>query len=238
LSALLRIAGLEVSYKAIPAVANVDLEVRAGEASTILGANGAGKTTIIKSIMGLVDVGAGSILFDERVELNALRPHDIHKLGISWVPEGRQVWGTLSVLDNLKMGAFDLGDRHELNARIAETFVLFPILKERQKQLASLLSGGEQQMLAIARALMSKPKLLLMDEPSLGLAPKVVNQVFDLVNEIKHGGIGVLMVEQNARKALQVADSAFLLETGHVVDSGSADQMLGNEKVRKIFLGV
>ncbi|MCL4181977.1 MAG: ABC transporter ATP-binding protein [Burkholderiaceae bacterium] len=234
---MLVVKGLSVSYRAVPAVVDVALEIGTGEVQVILGANGAGKTTIIKAIMGLVRASAGSILFDGKHELRRLGPFMIHRLGISWVPEARQLWGTLTVLDNMRMGAFIVRDRRQVEQRIAEAFEMFPILKERQGQLASSLSGGEQQMLAIARSLMSGPRLILMDEPSLGLAPIVVNRVFDLVGRIRDMGISVLMVEQNARKALRCADTAYLLEVGRVVDAGPSSEIAAREGVQAVFLG-
>lgn len=233
---MLAIRGLCVSYRAVPAVVDVSLDVGKGQLQVILGANGAGKTTIIKSIMGLVRPWKGSIVFEGRA-LEELSPFAIHRLGISWVPEARQLWGTLTVLDNMRMGAFIVKDRENVARRIGEAFEMFPILRERRDQLASSLSGGEQQMLAIARSLMSGPRLVLMDEPSLGLAPIIVNQVFRLVARIREMGISVLMVEQNARKALQHADTAYLLEVGRVVDSGPPGEIASRESVKAVFLG-
>lgn len=234
---LLEIEDLAVSYGAVPALHGVALQIRAGELRVILGANGAGKTTIIKSILGLVRPHRGSLRFDDRHELRTLPPHRIHRLGIGWVPEGRQLWNTMTVLDNLRMGAFESRDRKLTERRIAEMFARFPRLRERQTQLAGSLSGGEQQMVAIARALVSGPRLLLMDEPSLGLAPLVVRDVFALAREINDMGIAILMVEQNARQALKVADSAYLLETGRIVDQGIAAEIAGRESVKAVFLG-
>ncbi|MBI4182375.1 MAG: ABC transporter ATP-binding protein [Proteobacteria bacterium] len=236
MSALLSISGLHVSYKAVPAVSGVDLDVREGEVRVILGSNGAGKTTIIKAILGLVKPLKGSIRFRDQ-ELTRLPPHRIHQGGISWVPEGRQLWGTLTVLDNLKMGAFSEPDEAAVMERIEAMFERFPRLRERRFQVAGSLSGGEQQMVAIARALVSRPKLILMDEPSLGLAPMVVRDVFALVKEINRMGISILMVEQNARQALKVADWAYLLEVGRMVESGRAAEIAAKESVREIFLG-
>jgi branched-chain amino acid transport system ATP-binding protein len=236
-TALLRIDDLSVSYGAVPAVDSVSLEIEPGELRVILGANGAGKTTIIKAILGLKRPHRGSIRFDGKHDLLALKPHEIHRLGIAWVPEGRQLWQTMTVLDNLRMGGFEAADQAAVERRIAEMFDRFPRLRERQKQLSGSLSGGEQQMVAIARALVSGPRLLLMDEPSLGLAPIVVRDVFRLTKEINAMGIAILMVEQNARQALKVADAAYLLETGHVVDQGPAISRAGRESVKAVFLG-
>jgi branched-chain amino acid transport system ATP-binding protein len=236
-TALLRIDDLSVSYGAVPAVDSVSLEIEPGELRVILGANGAGKTTIIKAILGLKRPHRGSIRFDGKHDLLALKPHEIHRLGIAWVPEGRQLWQTMTVLDNLRMGGFEAADQAAVERRIEEMFDRFPRLRERQKQLSGSLSGGEQQMVAIARALVSGPRLLLMDEPSLGLAPIVVRDVFRLTKEINAMGIAILMVEQNARQALKVADAAYLLETGHVVDQGPAREIAGRESVKAVFLG-
>jgi branched-chain amino acid transport system ATP-binding protein len=237
LTALLRIDDLAVSYGAVPAVDGVSLEINAGELRVILGANGAGKTTIIKTILGLKKPRRGSIRFDGDRDLLALPPHKIHHLGIAWVPEGRQLWHTMTVLDNLRMGGFESKDQAAVQRRIQEMFDRFPRLRERQHQLAGSLSGGEQQMVAIARAMVSGPRLLLMDEPSLGLAPLVVADVFRLTKEINAMGIAILMVEQNARQALKVADAAYLLETGHVVDFGPAKEIAQRDSVKAVFLG-
>ena len=234
---MLSVKKLRVSYKLVPAVVDVDFEMGEGEIQVILGANGAGKTTIIKSIMGLLKLSDGSIVFNKEHELHKLKSFMIHRLGISWVPEGREIWGTLSALENLRMGAFIVSDRKEINRRVQENFKLFPILQEKENQLASLLSGGEQQILAIARCLMSKPKLILMDEPSLGLAPMMVNRVFRIVQNIKQRGISVLMAEQNAHKALQIADRVYFLEMGRIVDRGLPQEIASRNIVRKGFLG-
>ena len=237
MSALLNVENLSVSYGSVPAVNGVSLEVHAGELRVILGANGAGKTTIIKTLMGLLTARSGSVRFDGTVDLLKLKPHQIHELGIAWVPEGRQLWNTLSVLDNLRLGGWSNADKAAVERSIEEMFTRFPVLKERQHQVAGSLSGGEQQMVAIARALVSAPKLLLMDEPSLGLAPLLVRDVFKLVQEINRMGIAILMVEQNARQALKVASWAYLLEIGRMVESGPAAQIAAKETVRAVFLG-
>jgi branched-chain amino acid transport system ATP-binding protein len=237
MTALLQIEDLAVSYGAVPAVDGVSLEIQAGELRVILGANGAGKTTIIKTILGLKRPIRGSIRFDNSHDLLAMPPHRIHRLGLAWVPEGRQLWHTMTVLDNLRMGGFETADRVGVQRRIEEMLDRFPRLRERQRQLAGSLSGGEQQMVAIARALISGPRLLLMDEPSLGLAPIIVQDVFRLTKEINAMGIAILMVEQNARQALKVADAAYLLETGRVVDYGPADEIARRDSVKAVFLG-
>ena len=234
---LLSIKDLAVSYGAVPAVNGVSLEINTGELRVILGANGAGKTTIIKAILGLQKPREGSITFNGDVNLLKLKPHKIHELGIAWVPEARQLWNTLSVLDNLKLGGWLVNDQAVVDKRIQEMFERFPRLGERRDQVSGSLSGGEQQMVAIARALISAPKLILMDEPSLGLAPLVVRDVFALAREINQMGIAVLMVEQNARASLKVASWAYLLETGQIIESGPAAEIAGKESVKEVFLG-
>lgn len=234
---LLSIKDLAVSYGAVPAVNGVSLEINTGEVRVILGANGAGKTTIIKAILGLQKARQGSITFNGDVDLLKLKPHQIHELGIAWVPEARQLWNTLSVLDNLKLGGWCVNDKSLVDKRVQEMFERFPRLAERRDQVSGSLSGGEQQMVAIARALISAPKLILMDEPSLGLAPLVVRDVFSLAREINRMGISVLMVEQNARAALKVANFAYLLETGQIIESGLAAEIAGKESVKEVFLG-
>jgi branched-chain amino acid transport system ATP-binding protein len=234
---LLSIKDLAVSYGAVPAVNGVSLEINTGELRVILGANGAGKTTIIKAILGLQKARQGSITFNGDIDLLKLKPHQIHQLGIAWVPEARQLWNTLSVLDNLKLGGWCVDDKSLVDQRIQEMFDRFPRLAERRDQVSGSLSGGEQQMVAIARALISAPKLILMDEPSLGLAPLVVRDVFTLAREINKTGISVLMVEQNARAALKVANWAYLLETGQIIESGLAAEIAGKESVKEVFLG-
>jgi branched-chain amino acid transport system ATP-binding protein len=235
-NALLQVKSLEVTYGPVRAVKGVDLEVPKGEIRAILGANGAGKSSIIRAIMGLVKSRRGTLTLGDR-ELQRLPPHAVNQLGIAWVPEGRQIFSTLTVQENLLMGAF--GQRHpqEVRARQEQIMELFPILKARQEQLGGSLSGGEQQMLAIGRALMSNPVLLLMDEPSLGLAPRVVQYLFDLTQEIRARGISILIAEQNARQALRVADYAYLLEVGEIRDSGPARDMEASERVRQVYLG-
>jgi branched-chain amino acid transport system ATP-binding protein len=237
MTALLDIRGLTVSYGAVPAVDGVSLEILPGELRVILGANGAGKTTIIKTLFGLLRPRAGEIRFNGETDMLRLKPHQIHMLGVAWVPEGRQLWNTLTVMDNLRLGGFAVADKSLVERRIDEMFERFPRLRERHAQVAGSLSGGEQQMVAIARALVSAPKLLLMDEPSLGLAPIMVQEVFKLVREINAMGIAILMVEQNARQALKVAHWAYLLETGRIVESGLAAEIGAKESVQAVFLG-
>jgi len=237
MSALLAIEDLSVSYGVVPAVRNVSLEIEKGELRVILGANGAGKTTILKALLGLLRAKSGRIAFEGGQDLLQLKPHEIHRLGIAWVPEGRQLWNTLTVLDNLRLGGFGDMDKAAVERRIKEMLERFPRLGERRHQVAGSLSGGEQQMVAIARALVAAPKLLLMDEPSLGLAPLVVRDVFALVEEINGMGISILMVEQNAHQALRVASWVYLLENGEIVESGPAREIGSKERVREVFLG-
>jgi branched-chain amino acid transport system ATP-binding protein len=234
---LLSVEQIAVSYGAVPAVRGVSLEIFPGEVRVILGANGAGKSTIIKTLLGLLKSRGGRAVFSDKHDLLRLRPHQIHELGIAWVPEGRQLWGTLTVLDNLRMGGFQERDKGRLERRIDEMFQRFPRLGERRNQISGSLSGGEQQMVAIARALIMEPKLLLMDEPSLGLAPIVVREVFELVKEINGSGVSVLMVEQNARQALKIANWAYLLDVGSIVESGPATEIASKERVQAVFLG-
>ena len=234
---LLSVSDLAVSYGAVPAVQGVGLEIFPGEVRVILGANGAGKTTIIKSLFGLLHARQGVARYAGEHDLLQLKPHQIRRLGLAWVPEGRQLWNTLTVMDNLRMGGFAESDRRQIDRRVDEMFERFPRLKERRDQIAGSLSGGEQQMVAIARALIAAPKLLLMDEPSLGLAPIVVQDVFRLVRDINEMGISILMVEQNARQALRVASWAYLLEVGAIVDSGPAAEMASHSRVLAVFLG-
>lgn len=234
---LLSVTDLSVSYGSVPAVDGVSLAIEPGELRVILGANGAGKTTIIKTLFGLLRPRAGRIVYGGDTDMLRLKPYQIHRLGIAWVPEGRQLWNTLTVMDNLRLGGFGVADKAAVERRIDEMFERFPRLRERQGQVAGSLSGGEQQMVAIARALISAPRLLLMDEPSLGLAPLLVRDVFALVREINSMGIAILMVEQNARQALKVAHWAYLLENGRIVESGPADEIGGKENVKAVFLG-
>ncbi len=234
---ILKVTDLEVGYGPVRAVKGVNLVVREGEVRVILGANGAGKSSILKAIVGLVKPRAGRIESPEGREIQALPAHRINRLGLGLVPEGRQVFATLSVHENLLMGAFAQDDRERVRERLEQIYRRFPVLAQRREQAAGSLSGGEQQMLAIGRALMSEPRLLLMDEPSLGLAPRIVDTVFELVREINAAGISILLVEQNARKALTVAHWAYLLEVGQMVRDGDAREIQASEDVRRVYLG-
>ncbi len=231
---LFEIKDLEVSYGSIAAIKGISLEVRKGEIVTILGANGAGKTTTMRTISQLLKAKAGSITFKGE-ELTKLPAHKIVKLGISHSPEGRRVFGILTVEENLMLGAFTQKsmDRETLDW----VYKLFPRLKERRKQLAGTLSGGEQQMLAIGRALMSKPELLLLDEPSLGIAPILVKEIFREIKEISKSGVTVLLVEQNAKAALRLADRGYVLDVGKIALSGTSAELLASEKVQEAYLG-
>lgn len=233
---MLKLENVTVCYGATEAVKNVSMEVRDGEFVTLIGANGAGKSTTLRAISGLEPVRSGRILFEGESIQNAA-PQDIIRLGIAHCPEGRRVFPQLTVRENLEMGAFRRNDRHTIKTDIDRMLGMFPRLAERIRQSAGTLSGGEQQMLAIARSLMSRPRLIMFDEPSLGLAPNFVEQVFKLVAEICEGGTTVLMVEQNAYAALDLCDRSYLLSTGEVMLSGTAEEMLNNEDVRRIYLG-
>jgi branched-chain amino acid transport system ATP-binding protein len=235
--AILRIRGLEVVYGHVRAVRDVDLELRRGQVTVILGPNGAGKSSIIRSIIGLVKPRSGTIEFPPGQPIQGRQAHEVHGRGIAWVPEGRQVFANLTVRENLDIGAFGVRDKAVVRERLEKIMSIFPVLGERLGQAAGSLSGGEQQMLAFGRALVSGPEILLLDEPSLGLAPKVVERLFDLVGEIRDDGISIVMAEQNARQALRVADFVYLLENGEVRGSGSARVMAEREDVRAAYLG-
>jgi branched-chain amino acid transport system ATP-binding protein len=234
---LLRVEGLEVGYGPLTVLRDVSLEVGRGEIVAVIGANGAGKTTLLKGISGLLPPARGHVEFDG-ADITRERPHAIVRRGVAQVPEGRQVFAQLSVRDNLELGAFAWSRGGPARqAEIERVVALFPILRERAAQLAGTLSGGQQQMLAIGRALMSRPKLLLLDEPSLGLAPMVVRTIFEVILELKERGLGVLLVEQNARAALGMADRGYVLETGRVAGSGTGEALLHDEQVRQSYLG-
>jgi branched-chain amino acid transport system ATP-binding protein len=234
---LLTIENLDTYYGHVHALKGINLDVEQGEIVTLIGANGAGKSTSLRTISGLVRPRAGRISLDG-TEITFLPAHKIVEAGISHAPEGRQIFSTLTVNENLNMGAYTLGnDRKAIEENRSRVFSLFPILEERREQLGGTLSGGEQQMLSIGRALMARPRILLMDEPSLGLAPLLVKLIFETIREINSRGVTILLVEQNARAALKVASRGYVLETGRVVLSGLAADLLENENVRKAYLG-
>jgi branched-chain amino acid transport system ATP-binding protein len=234
---LLEVRGLKVRYGVIEALHGVDLAVARGEIVTVIGANGAGKTTLLKTISGLVPAAEGAVVYDGACELTRLKPHQIVARGISHVPEGRRIFQNLTVRENLSLGAYLRSDRQAVERQLGEVFSLFPRLKERYGQNAGTLSGGEQQMLAMARALMAAPTLLLLDEPSLGLAPKLVRSIFEIIRVIRSRGTTLLLVEQNARMALEAADRAYVLETGVVALAGAAKDLTDDERVRRVYLG-
>lgn len=231
---MLKVDGIDVYYGVIRALKEVSLTVNDGEIVTLIGANGAGKTTTLKTISGLIRPRKGKITFNDH-DLTKMAPHEIVSLGILQVPEGRRVFGNLTVMENLLMGAYLRKD--DISRDLEWVFSLFPRLKERQKQKAGTLSGGEQQMLAIARALMGKPRVMLLDEPSLGLAPLLVLNIFETIQEINKQGVTILLVEQNAYMALQIAHRAYVIETGRVVMEGTGKELLNNEAVKKAYLG-
>jgi branched-chain amino acid transport system ATP-binding protein len=233
---VLSLQDVSVFYGAIQAVKGVSLEVREHELVTIVGANGAGKTTTLRTISGIYRPRLGRITFDG-TDLASLPSHRIVSLGISQAPEGRQIFGSLTVRDNLMLGATGRRDRASIPRDMDYVCTLFPVLGERMSQSAGTLSGGEQQMLAIARALMAQPRLLLLDEPSLGLAPMLVNRIFAVISELKATGVTVLLVEQNARKALEIADRAYVMETGRIILEGEAGDIAANPAVEKAYLG-
>jgi branched-chain amino acid transport system ATP-binding protein len=227
---------VQAGYGPITALRGLDLEVRAGELVCLIGANGAGKTSTLRTISGLLRPSAGRVLFEDR-EIHGQAPADILEAGIAHCPEGRRVFPFLTVQENLEMGAYVRRDRRAIAADVERVCAHFPILAERRRQMAGTLSGGEQQMLAIGRALMARPRLILFDEPSLGLAPTVVETTFGIIADIRRGGATVLMVEQNAWAALRMADRAYVMETGRIVLEGRAADLLGNDHVRRAYLG-
>jgi branched-chain amino acid transport system ATP-binding protein len=233
---MLRVEGLRSGYGRIEAVKGVDLEVASGEIVALIGANGAGKTTLLRTISGVHPITAGRILHEGEA-IEALPPHARVARGIAQVPEGRQVFAPLTVEDNLRLGAFRRG-RAETEATLREVFALFPVLAEKRSLPAGGLSGGQQQMLAVGRAMMARPRLLLLDEPSMGLAPLLVDQILDAVVRLRRGGMTVLLVEQNASAALAIADRAYVLETGRIAHSGSGQALMHDPRVREAYLGL
>ncbi|KAG8149152.1 ABC transporter ATP-binding protein [Burkholderia catarinensis] len=235
-AAMLKIKGLQVNYGGIQAVKGVDMEVSQGELVTLIGANGAGKTTTMKAITGLKAYSAGDIEYDGK-SIKGVPSHELLKRGLAMVPEGRGIFARMSIIENMQMGAYLRNDNEQIKKDVDRMFGFFPRLKERATQLAGTLSGGEQQMLAMSRAILSKPKLLLLDEPSMGLSPIMVEKIFEVVREISKEGITVLLVEQNARLALQAADRGYVMDSGTVTMEGDAKKMLDDPKVRAAYLG-
>lgn len=233
---MLEIKDLEVYYGMIQAIKGVSFDVNEGEVIALIGANGAGKTTILHTITGLINAQKGSVWFEGK-DITKVPAHKIVSMGMAHVPEGRRVFANLTVLQNLKMGAYTRKDKTEIEQTLDSIYKRFPRLMERQNQLAGTLSGGEQQMLAMGRALMSHPKIILMDEPSMGLSPIFVNEIFDIIKSVSASGTTVLLVEQNAKKALSIADRAYVLETGKIVLSGKACDLLNNDSIKKAYLG-
>ena len=234
--AMLEVKDLEVYYGMIQAIKGISFEVNKGEVIALIGANGAGKTTTLHTITGLLSPKKGSVMFEGK-DITKIPAHKIVSMGMAHVPEGRRVFADLSVYENLKLGAYTRKDKENLNKDLESIYERFPRLAERKNQSAGTLSGGEQQMLAMGRALMSKPSIILMDEPSMGLSPILVNEIFDIIESISKSGTTVLLVEQNAKKALSIADMAYVLETGKIVTSGKASELLENDSIKKAYLG-
>ena len=233
---MLKVTDLQVYYGVIQALKGISFEVNEGEVIALIGANGAGKTTILHTVTGLINQKAGKIEFEGK-DISHTPAYKIVAEGMAHVPEGRRVFAELSVYDNLMMGAYTRKDKKEIAETLAMVYKRFPRLEERKKQMAGTLSGGEQQMLAMGRALMSKPKIILMDEPSMGLSPILVNEIFDIIQAVSESGTTVLLVEQNAKKALAIADRAYVLETGKIILEGDAKVLMNDERVKKAYLG-
>jgi branched-chain amino acid transport system ATP-binding protein len=234
---VLSVNNISVGYKGLLAVQDVSFTINEGEIVSLIGSNGAGKTTIVKSISGLLHPQKGEMVF-KNAPIHKAPPYEIVKMGISMIPEGRRLFGRLSVLDNLLMGAYGIKSKAEINKSLETVFELFPILKERQGQRSQTFSGGEQQQLAIARGLMSQPSLLVLDEPSLGLSPKLVSDIFRIVKEINSRGITILLVEQNVYEALEISHRAYVLQTGRIVMEGQSQELLKSDLVRQAYLGM
>ena len=234
--AMLEVRDLQVYYGMIHAIKGISFDVNQGEVIALIGANGAGKTTTLHTITGLLAPKSGSVLFEGK-DITKVPAHKIVSMGMAHVPEGRRVFAELSVYENLKMGAYTRKDKKEIEESLANVYKRFPRLEERKNQMAGTLSGGEQQMLAMGRALMSKPKIILMDEPSMGLSPIFVNEIFDIIRAVSESGTTVFLVEQNAKKALSISDRAYVLETGTITMSGKAKDLLEDEAVKKAYLG-
>ena len=233
--AILEVKDLEVYYGVIQAIRGISFEVKQGEIIALIGANGAGKTTTLQTITGLIPSKSGKIFYEGK-DITKIPGHKLVSMGIAHVPEGRRVFASLSVLQNLKLGAYTRSDKKELEDTLQMIYKRFPRLEERKNQMAGTLSGGEQQMLAMGRALMSHPKLIVLDEPSMGLSPIYVNEIFDIIQKINEDGVTVLLVEQNAKKALSIANRAYVLETGSIALSGDAAKLMNDESVKKAYL--
>lgn len=234
--AMLSVNNLQVHYGMIQAIKDVSFEVNEGEVIALIGANGAGKTTILHTVSGLLQPTKGSVIFEGQ-DITKVPAHKIVSLGMAHVPEGRRVFAQLTVLENLKLGAYTRKDKNEMEETLKMIYKRFPRLEERKNQIAGTLSGGEQQMLAMGRALMSHPKIILMDEPSMGLSPIFVDEVFKIIRDISAEGVTVLLVEQNAKKALNIANRAYVLETGNIILQGDAKKLMNDESVKKAYLG-
>ena len=234
--AMLEVKDLEVYYGVIQAIKGISFEVNKGEVIALIGANGAGKTTTLHTITGLISPKKGHVIFEGK-DITKVPAHKIVSMGMAHVPEGRRVFAELNVYENLRMGAYTRKDKSEIEESLANVYKRFPRLEERKNQMAGTLSGGEQQMLAMGRALMSKPKIILMDEPSMGLSPILVNEIFDIIRAVSESGTTVLLVEQNAKKALAIADRAYVLETGKIVLEGNAKDLLEDDSIKKAYLG-
>jgi branched-chain amino acid transport system ATP-binding protein len=234
---MLSVNNISVGYKGLLAIQDVSFQVNNGEVVSLVGSNGAGKSTILKTIAGLMHPSSGEIFFDN-VPIGHTQPFDIVKKGVSMIPEGRRLFGRLSVLDNLLLGAYALNSKSDIQETLERVFDIFPILRERRSQRADTFSGGEQQQLAIARGLMSRPSILMLDEPSLGLMPKLVSEIFKIIQEISAQGVTVLLVEQNVFEALQISNRAYVLQTGRVVLEGNGSDLLCSDLVRKAYLGM
>ena len=234
--AMLEVSNLKVNYGMIQAIKGISFKVEEGEIIDLIGAKGAGKTTTLHTVSGLLKAREGSILFNGK-ELTKTQPHKIVEMGMAHVPEGRRIFQQLTVYENLILGAYTRSDKKEIAENLEMIYKRFPRLEERKKQIAGTLSGGEQQMLAMGRALMSNPKIVLMDEPSMGLSPLLVSEIFDIIQSINKSGTTVLLVEQNAKKALSIANRAYVLETGNIVLEGDAKELMNNDQIKKAYLG-
>ncbi|HOP86569.1 MAG TPA: ABC transporter ATP-binding protein [Syntrophorhabdaceae bacterium] len=234
---MLKVTEIEVRYSGIPIIHNISLEVNKGELVTVVGSNGAGKSTLLKTIIGALHPTKGAIHFEGR-EIHRLSTPDIVRLGITYIPEARLIFGPLTVEDNLELGSFIINDKEEKRKNLEFVYTLFPRLKERRLQISGTLSGGEQQMLAIGRGLMSSPKMLMLDEPSLGLMPKLVDEMLEAVSRLRDMGKTILLVEQNVFESLQIADRGYVLQTGRIVKEGKAKELLETEEIKKAFLGL